>query len=108
MTISRALGQKNQPPNALKQDGRTPWRKSKLQNVEENVYGRMLPVAASPKRGGARPRPARAGLCACGILSIYLSIYLYLLIYPSIYDIYIYISLSLSLFFEQVKLLEKA
>ena len=121
MSISRALGQQNQPPNALEANGRTPWRKSKLQNVEENVHGRMLPVAASPKKGGAHartrppPPPSSRGdaLCACGSLSTYLSIYIYLSI--PLYNIkiyrYIYISLSLSLslsFFEQVKLLEKA
>ena len=85
MSISRALGQKSQPPNALeswKLHGRTPWRKSKLQNVEENAYGGMLPVAASPKKGGR----ARAGF----FLFIYLSISTYLSRYNK------YVSLSLS------------
>ena len=73
----------------------------------------MLPVAASPKKeGGARAR-ARAphffpggALCACGILSIYLSISTSLSLY--IININIYTSTSLSFFFEQVKLLERA
>ena len=85
---------------------------SYMQKVEENVYGRMLPVAASPKKGGgrARARPplfpvpsARAGF----FLYICLSISTYL----SLYNIYIYICISLSLslsLFEQVKLLERA
>ena len=89
----------------------TPSQKSKEQILSflgGAVYGRMLPVAASPKKGGggrARPPHLPGALCACGILSIYLSIYIYLPI--PLYNIYIYTSLSLSLF-EQVKLLERA
>ena len=100
-------GRKTQPPNALEATWKDPVAEKQAEKVEENVYGRMLPVAASHKnrRGRARPLFLPGGaLCACGILSIYL----YLLIYPSIiciYNIYIYISLS---FFEQVKLLERA
>ena len=101
MSISRALGQKTSHQTPQKLHGRTPWRKNNLQKVEENVYGRMLPVAASPKDGGgarAPPPPpfylgvpsARAGF----FLYIYLSISTYL----SLYIIYIYIYISLSLF----------
>ena len=55
---------------------------------------KMYMVAASPPRPSSRP----GALCACAILSIYLSIYIYF-IYPSIYIIHmhIYTSLSLSL-----------
>ena len=86
MSISRALGQKSQP-------GRTPWQKSKLLNVVENVYGRMLPAATSPKKGGggrararARAPPLLRGGCPLRVRhSCYISIYLYLLLYPAIY-----------------------
>ena len=84
-------------------------RKSKLQNVEENVCGRMLPVAASPKKGGGARARARA--CApptfsrgvpsarAGVfLYIYLSISTYLSRYLTYIYIHIYLSLSLSLF----------
>ena len=100
MSISRALGAEKPATERARSYRRTPWQKNKLQNVEENVYGRMLPVATSPKKTGGplarAPRsqgvpPARARF----VLYIYLSISTYL----SFYILYIYISLSLSLFF---------
>ena len=54
-------------------------RKSKLQNKLQNIEEMYMVAAAHKKRegGGARartPPPSRKGaLCACGILSIYLS-----------------------------------
>ena len=84
MSISRALGAEKpatKRPRSYKE--RTPWRKSKLQKVEENVYGRMLPVAASPRKGrggGARaraPPPLLPVGCPLRVRdSFYISIYL--------------------------------
>ena len=85
MSISRALGAEK------------PATKRPRSYME--VYGRMLPLAASPKKGGgrARPPPLPSALCEGGILSIYLSIYIYVPI--PLYNIYIYICISLSLSF---------
>ena len=93
MSISRAVGQKSQPANALEatwegpRGGKASYKTSKT----ENVYGRMLPVAASPKKGGggARARahapPPLHGECPLRVPdSFYISIYLHLLIFPSI------------------------
>ena len=104
MSISRALGAEKpatKRPRSYMEGPRS--GKTKLQKVEENVYGRMLPVGSER----ARPPSPRCSLRVRD--SFYISIYLYLLTYPSIIYIciYIYRSLSLSLF-EQVKLLERA
>ena len=113
MSIRRALASKR-PISYMEgpRGGKTNCRKSK-QTYMEGCFPWLHP----PRTGGARARAPplffRGGaLCACGILSIYLSIYIYLpiplYIKKNIYIyIYIYISLSLSLF-EQVKLLERA
>ena len=80
MSISRALKR----PRSYMEGPRS--GKTNCKKFEENVYGRMLPVAASPKRGGgggAPPLPlfpvpsARAGV----FLYIYLSISTYLSLY---------------------------
>ena len=109
MSISRALGAEKpatkRPRSYMEgpRGGKASCKKSKKKQM----------VAASPRKGGrarARsPRPSSRGgaLCACGILSIYLSIYIYLSIplYIYIYNTYIYIQPSL---LNQVKLLETA
>ena len=69
-------GQKSQPPNALEATWKDPVAE------KQAAKRRMLPVAAPPKNEGgggrARPPPFFQGgaLCACGILSIYLSVYI--------------------------------
>ena len=56
----------------------------------------MLPVAASPKKGGGRARPP-ASRCPLRVRdSFYISIYIYLPIPLYSLCIYIYTSLSLS------------
>ena len=92
MSMSRALGQTSQPPNALEATWKDPVAEKQAAKRRKNVYGRMLPVAASPKKVR---------------YSFYISIYIYLSIplykkYIHIYIyvyIYIYIYLSLSLSF---------
>ena len=107
MSISRALGAEKPATKRPRSYGEVPRSgKTNCKKVEENVYGRMLPVAASPKKGGgarARARAPPSSRCPLRVRdSFYRFIYLYLLTYP-----YLSLSLSLSLF-EQVKLLERA
>ena len=91
MSISRALGQKSQPPNALEATWKNPV-------VEKQGAKCRRKCARAPPFFAGVPS-ARAGFFPY----IYLSISTHL----SLYITYIYIYLSLSLF-EQVKLLEKA
>ena len=88
----QGFGQKSQPQHALEATCCIPQ--------EGGKGGR-----ARARERALYPFFAGGALCACGILSMYLSIYIYLSIL--LYNIYIYLSLSLSLFFEQVKPLEK-
>ena len=86
MSISRALGAEK------------PATKRPRSYME--VYGRMLPVAASPKKGGGARARARAPPlfpAPSARAGFFLYIYLYLHVPIPLYNIYIHLSLSLSL-----------
>ena len=106
MSISRASGAEKSTAKRPRSYMKGPRGRKASCKTSQDVYGRIPPVAAFPKKGGGacaraheHPRPprssrrvpsARAGF----FLYIYLSISTYLSIYISIY---IYISLSLHL-----------
>ena len=109
MSISRALGQKSQPPNALEATWKDPVAEKQAAKRRRQCIWKDASRSCIPQEeGGARARPLLLrGGCPLRVRdSFYISIYLYLLIYPSI--IYISLSLSQLSLFEQVKLLEKA
>ena len=98
MSISRTLGQKNQPPNALEATWKDPVAEKQAAKRRRKciIWKDASRICIPQEEGrGARARAAGAGF----FLFPYLSI--------STYPYNICISLSLSLF-EQVKLLEKA
>ena len=87
MSISRTLGAEKpatKRPRSYMEGPKDPVAEKQAEKVEDNVYGRMLPVAASQKnRGGgggrARAPPLLAGGCPLRVRdSIYLSIYIFL------------------------------
>ena len=90
MSISRALGQKNQPPNALEATWKDPVAEKQTAKSRRKRIWKDASRSCIPQEGGA-------------IIYIYIyiiCIYIYIHIYTSL-------SLSLSLF-AQVKLLERA
>ena len=112
MSISRALGQKSQPPNALEATWKDPVAEKQAAKRRRKCIWKDASRSCIPQERGDRARapPLLRGGCPLRLRdSFYISIYLDLLIYPSILYIYTYIYLYLSLsLFEQVKLLEKA
>ena len=107
ISISRALGAEKPATKRPRSYMEGPRGGKASCKTSKKMYMEGSFPQLNPSRRG---EGARAPPCSRGVPSARAGFFLYIYIYLSIplYNIYPYIYLSLSLFFEQVKLLEKA